>query len=174
MIENMPLKIESATLEDLQAIASVTVKSWQTTFQGILPTSFLSSLTVESQLQRHRKVFTGTGVFYYVAKHLDEVVGFSSGGRNRNISFVVPNELYGLYLLEDWQGKGSGRSLFMMLATQLQVPSRLGLTALVLSNNPHRDFYERLGGLRQVAQPIELSGRPWEVESFTWHEAINP
>lgn len=33
----MPLRIERATLEDLQAIASVTVKSWQTTFQDILP-----------------------------------------------------------------------------------------------------------------------------------------
>ncbi len=170
----MPLRIERATLEDLQAIASVTVKSWQTTFQDILPISFLSSLTVESQLQRHQKIFTSSGVFYYVAKHVDEIVGFSSGGPNRNCSFDVPSELYGLYLLEDWQGKGWGRSLFTMLAAQLQVPSRLGLTALVLSNNPRRDFYERLGGLRQVAQPIELGGRSWGVESFTWREAISP
>lgn len=59
----MPLRIERATLEDLQAIASVTVKSWQTTFQDILPISFLSSLTVESQLQRHQKIFTSSGVF---------------------------------------------------------------------------------------------------------------
>jgi GNAT superfamily N-acetyltransferase len=169
----MAFKIERATLEDLPVIAAVTVKSWQTTFQGILPAAFLSSLTVESQLQRHQKIFTSTGVFYYVAKHLDEVVGFSSGGPNRNSSFGVPNELYGLYLLKDWQGKGWGRLLLMMLATQLQVPSRLGLTALVLSNNPHRDFYERLGGLREVAQPIELGERTWEVESFSWHEAIN-
>ena len=166
------MKIERATPKDLLAIAAVTVQSWQTTFQGILPDKFLSSLTVESQLQRHQKLFNNTNVFYYVAKHLDEVVGFSSGGPNRNVSFDEPNELYGLYLLKDWQGQGLGKSLFMTLAIQLQVPTRLGLLALVLANNPNRSFYERLGGLKQVAEPIELGGRLWSVDSFTWAQTL--
>jgi len=168
----MKLDIERASHLDLPAIAAVTVESWQTTFQQILPDAFLTELTVESQLRRHEKLFASSGVFYYVARQGDQVVGFSSGGPNRDPSPDVPNELYGLYLLKEWHGQGTGRSLLTTLAMQLQTPDQPGLIALVLANNPHRDFYQRLGGLRQLGQPLELGGRSWPVDRYTWRQAL--
>lgn len=168
----MDLNIVTATRADLPAVAAVTVQSWQMTFKGLLPEAFLSSLTVEGQLARHHKLFSNPGVCYYIAQQSNEVVGFASGGPNRNLSFTEPNELYALYLLPDSQRQGVGRRLLVSVARQLQTPARQGLLALVLSDNPHRQFYDRCGGQRQAAAPIELGGRLWPVDSYHWHQDL--
>lgn len=170
----MDLNIVRATQADLPAVAAVTVQSWQTTFQGILPDAFLSSLTVEGQLARHQKLFSNPGVCYYVARQSNEVVGFASGGPNRDVSFNEPNELYALYLLAGWQRQGVGRRLFASVARKLQAPDRPGLLALVLTDNPHRPFYDRCGGHRQAAAPLQLGGRHCPVDSYHWHQPLAP
>lgn len=72
----MDLLIAPAAPEDLAGIAAVTVKAWQTTFQGILPDAFLAGLTIEAQQQRHQALFAVSGVSYHVAKVAGEIVGF--------------------------------------------------------------------------------------------------
>ncbi|MHC6226310.1 GNAT family N-acetyltransferase [Pseudomonas sp. X10] len=167
----MDVQIMPASPEDLPDIATVTVRAWQATFSGLLPDAFLADLNVEEQLQRHQKLYSSPSVIYYVAKAAGEVVGFASGGPNRSTAFDAANELYALYLLPHWQQRGVGWQLFRAVAMQLQAPGRQGLLALVLSNNPHRYFYSRCGGLKQLAEPIELGGLSWPLEGYRWSQA---
>lgn len=164
----MNVLISPATAEDMASIATVTVKAWQATFQGILPQAFLAGLTIEAQQQRHESLFGSSGVVYHVAKAAGEIVGFSSGGPNRAPASDEANELYGLYLLPHWQGQGIGRQLLLAVAMQLQTPGRQGLFAWVLTHNPHRHFYQRCGGQAVSAQSIDLAGQSWPLTGYRW------
>lgn len=167
----MDLLIAPAAPEDLAGIAAVTVKAWQTTFQGILPDAFLAGLTIEAQQQRHQALFAVSGVSYHVAKVAGEIVGFCSGGPNRSPAFGEANELYGLYLLPHWQGQGVGRQLLLAVAMQLQAPGRQGLLAWVLTDNPNRHFYRRCGGREASGRSIELAGQSWPLTGYRWSSA---
>lgn len=167
----MDVLITPAAPEDLLAIAAVTVKAWQATFQGILPDAFLAGLTVEAEQQRHQALFGGSGVMYLVAKVAGEIVGFASGGANRYPAPDDANELYGVYLLPRWQGQGIGRQLLLAVAMQLQAPGRQEVFAWGLADNPHRHFYERCGGREVCAQVIDLAGQSWPLTGYRWSSA---
>jgi GNAT superfamily N-acetyltransferase len=157
----MDIIIVLATSDDLTTVADVTIKAWQATFSGILPAAFLEGLQVETQLNRHRKLFSSPGVLYYVALKEGRVIGFASAGPCRAVEFTEPNELYGLYMLPEWQRQGLGRRLFRAAAQGVQKQRSGGLLALVLSDNPCRSSYVQCGGAMKAASPIELGGQAW-------------
>lgn len=169
----MSARVDPGHIDELAAIASVLVHSWQATFSGLLPAAFLQGLNVEQQLARHQSMFVKPGVRYQVAKVDGQVVGFASGGDSRHDAFTPANELYALYLLPAWQNKGIGRLLFQTLAATLQGPTPQKLFAMVLSNNPNQGFYQRLGGVRHWAQDIELGGQTVAQHAYIWPQGLD-
>ena len=122
-------------------MAAVHVASWESTYTGVLPASYLAerSVAVRYAFWRDRLAEADPEICIFVAYGEDgadgEVCGFASGGHG---------ELFSLYLLEEAQGRGLGRSLVEAVVAELRGAERV--IVWVLGVNPARGFYEHMGG----------------------------
>ena len=161
--------IRSATLTDASGIARVHVASWRSTYRGLLPDDFLLSLSDIGYAERWKRVIAEGTSKVYVAEDRGEVVGFSSGGRERAGEAGYEGELYAIYVLDSAQRRGFGRELVRATVAGLR---ELGLGDMIIwvlrDNQPARAFYERLGGVYVRAQPITIGLTTLEEVSYGW------
>src|SRR5216684_9207402 len=161
--------IRAATLTDASAIARVHVASWRSTYDGLLPNEFLTSLSEASYEERWKRVIGEGTSMVYVAEDGAEVVGFASGGRERAGEKGYDGELYAIYVLDVAQRRGFGRELVRAMVEGLR---ELGLGNMIIwvlrDNRPAREFYERLGGTYVRTQPITIGSATLEEVSYGW------
>ena len=148
------ITIRAATGDDAVSIAAVHVASWRETYAGLMPDTMLSGLSVNDRAARWADILgqaerpDGPGVF--VAEHGGDLVGFASGGGQRDANLLAQGftgEITAIYVLQDMQGRGAGRRLMAALAEDLQRGGHGAASLWVLRENlGARRFYERLGG----------------------------
>ncbi|MEM7262123.1 MAG: GNAT family N-acetyltransferase [Planctomycetota bacterium] len=166
-------EVRVATVEDARAIARVHVESWRTTYAGLLPESYLEALTVEEKATFWRAVIADrceTALF--VAVETDgEVIGFASGGLDREDNRPDSAELYTIYLFADRQRQGAGRALFVALARELidRGYQRLRLW-VVAANADARRFYRGLGGVTVGQKVMTLAGVDLDKIAYRWDD----
>jgi len=158
-----------ATIDDAPAIARVHVASWRSTYRTLLPGDFLDSLDESGYTERWRR-FIGDGESRaYVVEDGGQVVGFASGGRERAGEAGYKGELYAIYVLDDFQGRGHGQALVRAMVGGLREMDLDDMIVWVLRDNrPARNFYKRLGGTYVRAQPITLGSTTVEEVSYGW------
>jgi len=161
--------VRPAVPDDAAAIARVHVASWRTTYRGLLPDDFLSSLSEESYTDRWRRVM-GDGLSrVFVVDQDQDVVGFASCGRERAGETGFSGELYAIYMLDRAQRQGHGRELVRAAAGALREMKLPDMIVWVLRDNmAARRFYERLGGVYVRAQPITIGTATLEEVSYGW------
>lgn len=163
--------IRRACAGDERQIAHVHTESWKTTYRGIVPDAFLDRLTIESRLPQWEQALCEQGEerIVLVAEQEDgTIVGFASGGKEREGSLPYEGELYALYILKAMQQVGIGRQLATSMVRELQ---QLGMGSMViwaLEQNPACRFYEKMGGMPVRKQPITIAGRELVEVAFGW------
>ncbi len=166
------ITIRPARPEDAAGIAKVHVDTWRTTYSGIVPDDYLASLSYERHEQgwtRQIKEAAEGNIFIYVAEDNEgRIVGFVSGGPNRNPDPVYKGELYAIYILQAYQGLGIGRKLTLALAQSLFEAGLDSMILWVLAKNPARRFYESLGGQLVKSGQFEISGVTIEEVAYGW------
>jgi GNAT superfamily N-acetyltransferase len=168
------LHIRSANINDAAAIARVHVDSWRTTYAGLVPADFLARLSYAQRERqwRHAIADSARAPFIYVAEDdRGTVVGFVSGGPERRGDPVYTGELYAIYLLASYQGRGIGRQLVHTLVHRLIQAGMTTLLLWVLADNPARQFYERLGGHPVYEQTVDIGGIPLLEIAYAWQDA---
>lgn len=154
--------------DDASDAAVANVEGWHAAFGGLLPPAFLAGLDVQERTAALRSRFNAPGYAMSVAE-LDDgrVVGFSDWGVSRYDEWPDDLELYAIYVLPRFQGRGMGRALFRAAAlAAAERGSALILT--VLAVNPHVAFYRTLGGTDVGRGTISLGGQDREVAYFRW------
>lgn len=167
------MHIRLANVHDATAIANVHVESWRTTYKGIVPDDFLATLSPEQREQFWRRVLTdpSSSSFVYVAEDdSGKVIGFASGGSERSGDPVYTGELYAIYLLAPYQGQGIGRQLMITLVSRLLQAGMTALLLWVLTENPSRKFYERLGGRRVYQKTVTIGGVTLIEVAYGWRD----
>ncbi len=166
--------IRPATPTDAAAIARVHVDSWRSTYAGLLPERMLlrlSNAEHESRWWRHVLGRFRRKHFVYVAEHdRDGVIGFVSGGTCRDRELSYRGEIYALYLLDEHQGVGIGKALFLTLSDRLVRERGRSLLVWVLSSNPSRFFYEFMGGQRVATRKDRMGGVEVEEVAYGWED----
>jgi len=163
--------IRPARASDSAAIGRVYVDSWRTSYAGLLPDDYLSRLSYLEQESAWRLQLARPGLATFVAEERPgELVGFASGGPERTGRCNYFAELYTLYLLEDYQGRGIGRALVGEFAQRIM---RVGLRSMmvwVLQGNPSRRFYAALGGEPLHSRPVRAGGSTLMEVSYGWRD----
>ena len=96
------------------------------------------------------------------------VVGFASGGREREADSGFDAELYAIYLLEQHQGRGLGRRLVERIVDGLRQHGHRSMRVWVLENNPAEAFYQRLGGKRGEVKVLQIGGQDYNEIAYGW------
>ncbi len=150
--------IRAAKLEDAAAIAHVHVRSWRTTYAGIIPDEYLTALNEAERVPLWEDWLT-SDISLFVAEIEGKVVGFAGGGAIREPIEAYDAELYTLYLLEEAQGRGLGRALVTTVAETLARKGFQSIVVWALEQNPAVRFYEKAGAQRVTSKQIEIGGR---------------
>jgi ribosomal protein S18 acetylase RimI-like enzyme len=143
--------IRAARVEDAKGIATVQMRTWQVAYADIFPADKLAGLNqeLETRIERWGSIVSGAErlAVTYVAEQDGQVIGFVNAGRQVKVDHPQDAELFAIYILPDFHGKGIGRKLVSAAAAELKT---LGFTSLLLwvlaDNQASRGFYERLGG----------------------------
>ncbi|MEZ4423055.1 MAG: GNAT family N-acetyltransferase [Gemmatimonadota bacterium] len=165
------MRIRSATEADAAAAAAVNVTAWRAAFHGIFSEQFLDSLSVERRASAIAARFGRADYSMRVA--LDDggaVVGFADWGPPRE-AVMHDYELYALYVLPSHQQRGLGRGLLQVVASAILAEGRTSLMCSVLEQNPHRAFYDRLGGRQIGRRSLLLDDAERAVIWYGWQRA---
>jgi GNAT superfamily N-acetyltransferase len=167
-----PVGIRPAEPADARGIARVHVESWRTTYRGLVPDAYLDALSIDRREQFWRERLTGAGIpqgFEVVAVEQDgTVVGFASGGPERENDPLYRGELYAIYLLQSHQGRGIGSKLLRAVAARLLQDGTTAMLLWVLADNPACKFYARLGGQKLREKGIEIGGASLVEAAYGW------
>ncbi|WP_203247131.1 GNAT family N-acetyltransferase [Sporosarcina beigongshangi] len=165
--------IRKAELEDAVGIAKVHVDSWRTTYKGIVPDTYLASLSYESREKIWMNGIEQNNV-YIVEDDNGQIVGFASGGKERTGKYeAYVGELYAIYLLEAQQGNGLGRKLVQTVVDDLKEKKLNSMLIWALKENPACRFYETLGGKEVDTAEIEIEGKKLSEIAYGWDDLTN-
>ncbi len=159
--------VRQATPEDASAIARVHVASWKTTYRGIMPDAYLDGLDYESRVVRWRGLLSAADPVF-VAECAGQIVGFATGGAIRDPLDGYDAELYAIYLLEEFQGKGIGRGLLAEVAKRADADGFRSMAVWVIEANAAAWFYERTGAVRIGAKQREFGGAMLPLVAYGW------
>jgi len=147
IIEREKITYRKADVEDALAVAKVHVESWRKSFAGIVPQEFLDNLTVEKREPAFRQRFGDANYKMFVAETAkDGIVGFADFGAARESDFAFEAELYAIYLLREFQGKGIGENLFRLCQKEMSADGFDSMYLIALEVSPYKSFYEKMGG----------------------------
>jgi GNAT superfamily N-acetyltransferase len=111
-------------------------------------------------------------VFLVVEDESREVLGFVYGGPAREAAYGRAGELYAMYLLKQFHGRGIGRALFEAFREELRGAGMGDFYSMVLQGNPSRGFYLKMGGRfcgpGETTLPGRRGGRRLVEERFEW------
>lgn len=141
--------IREASIDDCKNISEIHVRSWLETYDGIIPPSFLSKISVSERENTWVNNFKKEELSIFVAISGNDIIGFSSiAPRIYKGSHVI--FLESIYLLKSFQNQGVGKELFYKALCRAKEYGYSSIFIEVLADNPTLNFY-----LRYSANMIE-------------------
>lgn len=164
------MKVRHAVHQDIPKIAEIHVKSWQTTYQGIINQDYLDGLNIKDRKESWRKrSLEGT----FVAEDADGVFGFASFGKQRDERYsTYDGELYAIYLLQQRQKSGAGIALIAKGVDYLIEKGYQRLMLWVFEQNSAKQFYQKLQPSFVVTSQFELAGENHNEIGYGWELSI--
>ena len=149
-------------------MACIYVQTWQDTYLSVIPYDYLSSMSIPRHEKAFVKELNGKHIFSFVAEEDGRVIGFTTGGYERNGDAVYGGEIYTLYVLKNFQRQGVGTSLVSALAMQFELSGIYSMLVRVLKRNPYRRFYKKINGLYLQTARKPFAGEIMDVETYGW------
>jgi GNAT superfamily N-acetyltransferase len=163
--------VRPGRLADAPAIARIELETWRTTYAGMLPDRVLLNMSERRQTASWMSFLRNRPDDVRIAQTArGTITGFGNCGAQRNSALDFAGEIYTLYVTPDEQGKGTGRSILLALFSRLVAMDHGSALVWVVSANPSRYFYERLGGVQVMRKPIHVGGEPVEAVAYGWRD----
>ncbi|ELK47632.1 GNAT family N-acetyltransferase [Halobacillus sp. ACCC02827] len=169
-------EVRTARFEDAATIAEIHVKSWKSTYEDLIAEKDLSNTTVEHRIALWETVLKKpvNGQIAYVIENDDhEPVGFVSGGKERTKNYGYDGEIYAIYLLEEYHGKGYGKQLLKAFTEGMLEAGYQSLLVWVLTNNPSSRFYIKYGADPVEAEKVTIGQGTYEETAYGWRNLLD-
>ncbi len=141
------VEIRWANCNDWSALGFIHSESFRKAYQGIIPDDFLDNFTIEKRQRYYQKALS-EGVEKTALMSVDhKAIGILTVGKCRDDDKDDSyEEIWGIYLLQDYWGKGHGKMLINWGIDRLEEWGYFKATLWVLKENTNaRRFYEHLG-----------------------------
>jgi len=144
------------------------VKTWRDTYLSVIPFGYLFGMSESRQEQAFLNELSSRQTISFVAEDAGRVVGFITGGDERNKDDIYRGEIYTLYVLKHFQRRGIGGRLVSALATRLNRNGIYSMLVRVLKLNPYRRFYQKINGTYLKTERLPFAGEVMDVEAYGW------
>ena len=128
------------TDDEIKGKAYVHWKSWQEAYPGIVDQQYLDELTLEKCESIAYRWLDNI----IIAKDGDAVVGFAGYGKYRNDELENTGEVFAIYILAEYYGRGVGYRLMQEALSQLADYPKIAVWVLK-DNKRAINFYKRCG-----------------------------
>ena len=166
------MRFRAATADDVAAMAKVRIDTWRSAYAGIVPSAHLESLSYDRTAEGWRRGIFASGspdLAAFVAEEADgQVAGIAICGPEEGLEGKGAGQVYVLYVLPRFQRRGVGRSLMERCGRHLVTRGYHSLVVWVLKENPHRKFYEGLGGVLAGEKLVEIGGASLPEVAYEW------
>ncbi len=156
---------------DAVDIAKIQLTVWKQAYNKIFPEKFLQQMSYKDKIESNYKWLESlektTRVFVAEIKS-KQLIGFSVGGLKREGDPLYKGELWGIYILNNYQRKGIGTELFKKVIQHLLNIKINSMLVWVLKDNPYRFFYEKLKGKFVREKQKEFNGLFRLIVSYGW------
>lgn len=168
----MDIVIRKAEVKDARGIVEVYTYTWLTTYKGLIPDEILENRlnTIEERIPLIQKTIEEKNNMF-VAVVDNKVVGVMSYGKSRNDDYSSSGEIYSIYVLEEYQGLGLGKKLFMTGIKELISKGYDTMILYVLSGNNTIKFYEKYCGVK-IGQKQDKFGSVMLTEDMMYFENL--
>jgi len=141
------MRIAAASPENLREVAAVHIASWQCAYQGILPSGYLASLSLEKREATWRQILAEGRSELLVATVGAAVVGFVSFGPCRDEAGPSDRgEVWAIYVVPDAWSTGIGQALWRAARERLGAQGFRSVSLWVIDGNERaRRFYAAAG-----------------------------
>ena len=166
------LIIREATLEDIPEVAKLHVDSWNKTYKGIIEQEHLDNMknNLDKRIERMKNEFNLRKMIVVILDN--EIVAFSEFTLTNEFSkdLDIDCELCGLYVKNEYLGKGIGSKVFDYVKNIFVENSKkkMGLWC-VKENNNAINFYIRKGGIQVKEKPFTLAGKDYSELAFIYN-----
>lgn len=180
----MAVIIRKATLSDAESIASVHVKSWQTSYVGLIDQSFLDNISYDKRLALRKEILKSDNSLHLVAIVDEQIIGFADAGPVRpecqakshplfKEQEATMGEIYALYLLEQHKGTGCGKALFRKCFSLLSQEGFKSFVVWALTDNVRaRRFYENEGGTPIGEMTIAIGDKNYQEVCYLFSTTL--
>ena len=133
--------------KDCKAIAHIVTIAWNETYRGIVPDSFLDNLYLNEEERANNSYnnFNEKENHQYVLEVDNNIVGFIKVGAS-NANYDNCGEIYALYIINGYKGKGYGKKLIEVGIKELKEMKFNKMIIGCLNGNPSNKLYEHIGG----------------------------
>ncbi|HWJ78525.1 MAG TPA: GNAT family N-acetyltransferase [Niallia sp.] len=160
--------IRTAKSYDAKSIAKVHVDSWLSTYKGIVPDAYLETLSYEEREELWNTVIPNGSVFVAEEEN-GKIIGFANGGKERSGDYPgYKGELYAIYILKEYQGKGIGTLLFHHVRQFLKDRNIDSMITFAFEDNTACQFYEASGGKIIGKEDTNIGGEKLKEVVYGW------
>ncbi len=149
-------------------MSSIYVQTWRDTYLSLLPYDYLYSMSIAAHERAFLKEMRSRQVISLVAESNGLLLGFITGGRERNGDCIYSGEIYTLYVKKSYQRRGIGARLVSVLAEEMSESGINSMLVQVLKQNPYRHFYKKINGILIKTQSISFAGKTLDAEYYGW------
>lgn len=174
------INIRYAGIEDIEGMIDVNIKTWRTTYSGIINEDFLLEREKdrENRIIRSRNNFgrlmtDGRIIYNCVAVDNGNIIGIINYGKCREEDeFDLTNsaEIYAIYVLKEYQKEGIGKKLMNFAVKDLIKENYNNVLIWALKDNPSVEFYKRIGGDGRLTRNIEIGKQVLEEIGFIYDD----
>jgi ribosomal protein S18 acetylase RimI-like enzyme len=162
------MNIRPALPSDARAIADLHVRTWQSTYRGIVPDAYLDALSVDERATLLRDSITRGSPEIWVASCESMITGWIAFGPSRDPDGKpMVGEIEAVYVSPEHWSTGTGRELWNIARARLVERGFASVTLWVLEQNERATrFYRAAGFMADTASRKEISiggKNVWEV-----------
>jgi ribosomal protein S18 acetylase RimI-like enzyme len=168
------VRIRPAVVGDAGSMAKVKVDTWRSAYSGIVPSAYLESLSYEGTAEAWCRGILKTrspDVAAYVAEEADgQIVGIAMCGPADDPERSGVGQVYVLYVLPQFQRRGTGRGLMRACGRHLVARGMSSLVVCVLKDNPYRGFYDGLGAVLAGEKQVQIGSASLPEVIYQWND----
>ncbi|OQR82223.1 hypothetical protein THRCLA_23223 [Thraustotheca clavata] len=175
----MTVILRPATFEDAQGVANVYIQGWINAFSSFVPAEYIESVNakrLETNREELSKPNPSPSKALMIAQDTNEntIVGICTVGLSRDTPAAINGqykyEMYCVYVLPSYHGKGIAKQLVASALKAFNVPEEEKLYCNVfLKNNRAMRFYEKLGAVEVYRETTDFySPSPEVVITLGW------
>ena len=131
---------EMKTDDEILGKAYVHWKSWQEAYKGIVHQEYLDKLTLDKCIEIAYKISNNT----LIAKLGDNIIGFSTYGKCRDLESSHIGEVMAIYVLSEYYSRGVGFQLMSESLKKLNDYNKI-IVWVLKDNERAIHFYEKFG-----------------------------